>query len=325
MVIGCRCIFDKDLTYYADSWFLPVSDGDGIELLDHLTAHLLEGEEIHMLCRNKGTAFLNPFLVDSFDTAGFLFIRAHTVYTAHENITKYGSIGSTHQHFQIQVEAGVAFDAGHVQGNNRNLWHTGLFQGTADKAYIVGSTAASACLGHDDSNLVDIIFAGQKGIHDLAYYHKGRIAGIVVYIFQSNIYRMAVVIGKYFKVIAAGLKGSGEHIKVDRRHLRTEDRIVLPHLFGKGYFINSGGVDLTLLMLLFPDTDRRDQGTDTDPCCSQVINFIDLQTGIDLAGTGKNIIYLICGNSIQSTAKGVKLDQIQIVHGLYIACCSIEP
>ena len=35
-------------------------------------------------------------------------------------------------------------------------------------------------------------------------------------------------------------------------------------------------------MLLFLDTKCGDQGTDTDPCSTEVIDFINFQTGIDL-------------------------------------------
>ncbi len=48
--------------------------------------------------------------------------------------------------------------------------------------------------------------------------------------------------------------------------------------------------DLTWHRILFSaDTQGSNQGTDTDPGCSQVIDLIDLQTGIDLARIGQRI------------------------------------
>ena len=38
----------------------------------------------------------------------------------------------------------------------------------------------------------------------------------------------------------------------------------------------------TLFVLLFLDTKCGDQGTDADPCSTEVIDFINLQAGIDL-------------------------------------------
>ena len=39
--------------------------------------------------------------------------------------------------------------------------HAGFFQGTADKADVVGGTAAAAGLGNDDGCFAEVIFAGQ--------------------------------------------------------------------------------------------------------------------------------------------------------------------
>ena len=62
-----------------------------------------------MLCRNKILAFFQPFLMNSFHTSFFFFIRAHTVYTAHKDIAKYSAIGGTGQQIQIQVKARIGF------------------------------------------------------------------------------------------------------------------------------------------------------------------------------------------------------------------------
>ncbi len=68
-----------------------------------------------------------------------------------------------------------------------------LTKGTTDKTDVVGSTAATACLCHDNGNFICIIFAGQECIHDLTDNDQRRIAGIVIDIFQSGINRMAVI------------------------------------------------------------------------------------------------------------------------------------
>ena len=57
---------------------------------------------------------------------------------------------------------------------------------------------------------------------------------------------------------------------------------------------------------------------------AQVIHFIDFQAGVDLSASIQNLINLICGNRIQTAAKGVELDQIQIIPGLYIVCSGIQ-
>ena len=58
--------------------------------------------------------------------AGSSFVRTHPVDTAHEDITKFCTHGGTKHQIGIQVEAGIAFDAGQVQGDNGNLFHAGF-------------------------------------------------------------------------------------------------------------------------------------------------------------------------------------------------------
>ena len=111
---------------------------------------------------------------------------------------------------------------------------------------------------------------------------------------------------------------------MDRGHLRTDDGVVLTHLFGKRYLLNSGRTDVAVFAHLLTDTDRRQQGTDTDTCRTQVVDLIDLQTGVDLIGTGEDIVHLIGGNGIQTAAEGIQLDQIQILYRLHIACSRIQ-
>ena len=77
-------------------------------------------------------------------------------------------------------------------------------------------------------------------------------------------------------------------------------------------------MDAPGLLFLFADPNGGDEGTDPDPGGAQIAYFIDLQTGIDLAGTAQNLIHLVGSNRVQSAAEGVKLDQIQIIPGLYI-------
>ena len=69
-----------------------------------------------------------------------------------------------------------------LDGDHGDLCHTCTFQGSADKADIVGGTAAAAGLAHEHGRLVEVIFSGQQSLHDLSHDDQGRIAGIIVYI-----------------------------------------------------------------------------------------------------------------------------------------------
>ncbi len=65
------------------------------------------------------------------------------------------------------------------------------------------------------------------------------------------------------------------------------------------------GMYLTLHLLEFTHLDRGEQGTDADACGSEVVDFVDLQAGIDLAGAGQNLTDLIRGHGIQTAAEGI--------------------
>ena len=87
---------------------------------------------------------------------------------------------------------------------------------------------------------------------------------------------MLVIVVQYHEIVTAGIERRLQDLKVDRGHLRTDDGIVLTHLFGKRYLLDSGRTDVAVLAHLFADTDCRQQGTDTDTCRTQVVDFIDL-------------------------------------------------
>ena len=91
-------------------------------------------------------------------------------------------------HLQIDLKTRVFLDTG-THGDNRDLSHACLFEGTADETDIVGSTTAATGLCNDQGNLVKIIFAGQKCLHKLTDNDQGWIAGIVINIFQTVINR----------------------------------------------------------------------------------------------------------------------------------------
>ena len=148
------------------------------------------------------------------------------------------------------MKAGIALDTCQVQGDDRDLLHVCLLQGTADEADIVRRTASATGLAHDNGGLVQVIFAGQQCFHNLTDYQQGRIAGIVVDILQTHIYSLFTVIFQNLDLVAKGADGWFDQIKVDGGHLRAEQGVVLLHLFGKDETVVSAGHYFALEMLL---------------------------------------------------------------------------
>ena len=107
---------------------------------------------------------------------------------------------------------------------------------------------------------------------------------------------------------------------MERRHLRTEDCIILFHFFCKNNFFNGRGLDIPFSVLLFFGADGCQKRTDTDAGCAKIVYLVNLQTGVDLAASVQDFIYLIGCNSIQAAAKGIQLDQVKICL-LYTSRC----
>ena len=115
-----------------------------------------------------------------------------------------------------------------------------------------------------------------KCVHDLSDHDQGRITGVIIHIFQSHIHSMFIVVPQYLKVIAAGIEGRLQQIKMDRRHLRAEDRVVFPHLFREGNLLDGRGADRPLHIPHLPHPEGGKERTDTDSCRTQIVDFIDL-------------------------------------------------
>ena len=211
-------------------------------------------------------------------------IGAHPVDAAHHDVAEYDGVSGTADQFEIQLEAGILLKAGHVGADYRYLFHTCLFEGTADETDIVGSAAASACLRHNDGSAVQVVFTGLQSLHDLSHYEERGIAGVVVDIFEAKIYSAAVVVGEDNQVVAAGADRGLKQIKVDRRHLGRQDRVVLAHFLCEGDFFDSGVVKFAPGLLGVADPDSRNQGTHADAGASEVVDLVYLEAGVDLGG-----------------------------------------
>ncbi len=206
-----------------------------------------------------------PLLVEGIGRALLLFIRTHPVEAAHEDIAKYQAIYTAHGKARGDLEAGILLQAAQIYGNHGDLGMPRLLQGTADKADIVAGAAAASRLGNQYGCLVQIVSAGLDGLHDLPHHNQGGVAGVVVYVFQSHVHGFPVVrLSKHLQMIAGGVEGRCDQAEMDRRHLGTEDGVILPHFLCEYDPCDVCRGDIPLDVLFLPHTDGRDQGTDTD-------------------------------------------------------------
>ena len=129
---------------------------------------------------------------------------------------------------------------------------------------------------------------------------------------------------KDFDIVAKGPDCRLHQIKVDGRHLGAEKGVVLLHFLCKYHAVIGAGNDFALIMALVSHTDGRNEGADPDAGRAKVIHLVDFKHGVKLSGPCEDVGNLVCGNGVQTAAKGIELDQIQIVLGFYKAGCSIE-
>ena len=132
--------------------------------------------------------------------------------------------------------------------------------------------------------MIQVIFAGKEGFHDLADHTDGRIAGIIVDILQTDIDRFLVTVRKKIYIQSLASEGRDQQIKVKRRHVRRQDRIMIVlHLFRVDDTVMGTAVKVTFDMVLLTKSDGSDQRPDSYSCRSKVADLVDLQTGIESA------------------------------------------
>ena len=200
-----------------------------------------------------------------------------------------------------------------------------MLEGTSYEANVVGRTAATARLGHDDRSTIEVVLPGVQRIHDLTDDDDGRVAGIVVHVLETRIDRGPVCVVQDFDMITAGADSRLDQLEVDRGHLWAEDSVALVlHLLREELTIIACRTQCPLVVLLLPYTDRRNQRTYTDTCRTEVVDLVDFQHGVDLIGAVQNIPHLIHGDGIEAAAEGVQLDEIEVLASLHEGGRAIE-
>ena len=96
----------------------------------------------------------------------------------------------------------------------------------------------------------------------------------------------------------------------------AQDGVIFAHFFGKRHFFYGRASDSSFYCLPFFHPDGGNQGADTDTGGSQVIHLVDFQAGVDLAAVFQNLMYLVCGHSVQAASERIQLNQVQVLSGL---------
>ena len=77
----------------------------------------------------------------------YLFVWAHTVETAHEDVSEFQGIQTMLDQAWCEFKSRIFLQTDHVDGDDRNVSVTGLLKGTADESDVVTCTASATGLG----------------------------------------------------------------------------------------------------------------------------------------------------------------------------------
>ena len=241
-------------------------------------------------------------------------IGPYPVQTAHQQVAIYHRLKNIPKQRHGHAEALVLLHAVEVQRDHGNMSQIRFFQRAPDKGHIVAGPATAAGLGHHNGQLVRIVFPGQHRLHDLTHHSDGGEAGVVVDKFEACIDGCPVVVVQQNHIVAVSAQHRLHQFKVDWTHLGCQDGIaLLAHLTGEFRSLVFLGSGLGQNPLLPAHIHGRQQAADPDAHRAQVVYLIDFQQGVELVALFQDLRHLVGGHRIQAAAKGIQLDQLQIV------------
>ena len=132
--------------------------------------------------------------------------------------------------------------------------------------------------------MIRVIIPGEYRFHNLPDRTDRRVAGIIVDIFQPQVFCLLVALRQKFQIQIVLAQCRDQQVKMDRGHIGDQDRVSFsPCFFRKKHTVMRAGLEVSVDTMFLAKADSCDQGTDPDPGCSQVIDLIDLQYGVEPA------------------------------------------
>ena len=256
MVVGVRLVLDEDFAHHTDAHLARLVlqrqrvEGFHNLLNKRLIRQIPLADEF--ACRlGIAVAFERfthdgvPRVVQLIRTAWRHLVRAYAIQAFHQQITDNQRLDDTMQQCRSGGEARIVFDALRGNGDHWNLRIASIDQCLADQAEIVRGSAHAAGLCDGERSMFRIILAVQNRVHELTDDHDGRVAGVVVDVFQTGFHVFAAGVFENIELVTAGTDHGFHQGEVDRAHLRSHDGVVL-HVFAEwhavGVLRHGGGI-----------------------------------------------------------------------------------
>ena len=326
MVVGEGHILDQNLAHHADARFAQSLINGKIVKGFHNAAANRFVRPLALAADQRIDGDFQPLLMKGVGGTLLFFIGTHPVQAAHEQVAVDHAPQGGEQKAGGELEALVGLHAVGVQGDDRDMAKPRLVQRPTDEADIVARPAAAAGLGHHHGQLVRVVFPGKHRVHDLPHHGDGGEAGIVVYEFQTHVDGGAVVVGKHFDVVAVLLENRFQQVKVNGAHLGGEDGVAgLVHFLGEFRPVISGGLGLGADAPRLTLVHGGQQTADADTGSPQIVHLVDFQDGVELVAALQNFAHLIGGDSVQTAAEGIQLNQLQVLPVPYKFRRTVQP
>ena len=219
MVVGGGRELHQDFSHDTYPRLLLVRDGQLVEVVDDAPADLVVFAEADAAAQ-EFLAVAVPFSVFFVCRSLYRFVGAHAVQAFHEDVSEHDRINQLDQQFGRDLEAGLWIKAVEIEGDHGHVTKPGFLQSAPDKSDVIGRAAAPAGLRHDQRHLVRVIAAACQRFHELSHRDEGRIAGVIVDVFEPRVYGAAVVIAQDLEIVAFRVESSLQQPEMDRRHLR---------------------------------------------------------------------------------------------------------
>ena len=174
--------------------------------------------------------------------------------------------------------------------------------------------------------MIGVILPGGNGAHDLPHHGDGGEAGVVVDKFEPRVNGCPVVIIQDFHVVSMAPEHRLQEGEMDGGHLgRQNGPALLLHLPGVYGPAVGDRLGMGNHALAGPHVHSGEQAPDPNSGRAQVGHLVNFEDGVQLAAGLQNLRHLVCGYRVQTAAKGIELDELQVLPGPDKLRRSVEP
>ena len=238
VVVAQRRIFDIDLADDADLDLLfPAAlhlhkalDDVDHQLGDSLPAQQLFAEQL----LGHGNAVVHRLLA----VALMDFIGDALVIERHDQIPAQHAVQRLQQHRHRQRESAGLLAFHKTGGDDRDVAVAALVERLAQQIDVVGSAAAAAGLGNQQRHLVQRQVAVLQRVDHLADDQLRRVAGVVMYVFQSLLDDAGTAVVQHLYLVPVVFQHVAQNAEVDGQHGGNQDGVGLFHFLGKRHLFD---------------------------------------------------------------------------------------